>query len=72
MVFGISTGSSGEIERIGMKVVEVHRASVALMDWVRLIIRPRLGFRGSEDVSRVWRTYLRNDRILAHQPLQDR
>jgi len=51
MVSGTLTGSSGEIERIVMKVEEGHRASVALMDWVRLIISPLLGFGGSEDVS---------------------
>jgi hypothetical protein len=44
MVFGTLIDSSDEIEKIGMKVVKVHRASVDLMDWVRLIIRSILGF----------------------------
>jgi hypothetical protein len=38
MVFDTLIDLSGEIERIGTKVVKVRRASVDLTDWVRLII----------------------------------
>jgi hypothetical protein len=38
MVFGTLIGLSGEIGRIGMKVVKAHRASVDLMEWARLTI----------------------------------
>jgi hypothetical protein len=44
MVFDILIDLSGEIEKIGMKVVKAHRASVDLMDLARLIIRLFLGF----------------------------